>query len=48
MSVGGGNFKKKISVNLIKSINFAKKETQKSSVLLEEKMDILINMPMFV
>ena len=25
MSVGGGNFKKKISVNLIKSINFAKK-----------------------
>ncbi len=29
MSVGGGNLKKKISVNLIKSINFAKKKNSK-------------------
>ena len=29
MSVGGGNLKKKISVNLIKSINFAKKQNSK-------------------
>ena len=48
MSVGGGNFKKKISVNLIFNNKFAKKKTQNLLVLLEEKMDILINMPMFV
>ena len=30
MSVGGGNLKKKISVNLIKSINFAKKKKFKN------------------
>ena len=41
MSVGGGNQKKKVSVNLIKAIEFAKKKNLKYLVLFLEMVVIL-------
>ena len=39
MSVGGGNIKKKVSMNLVEAINYGKKKVRKYWELLEGMVD---------